>query len=61
MDLNRPSIRGLKTAVHMALIREVSGKPEKAIVAKLESTWFCYSLEKDRKTEYFDLPLSGKS
>jgi hypothetical protein len=54
-------MRGLKTPVHMALIHEVSGKPEKAIDAKLGSTWFCYSLEEDRKTGYLDLPLPGKS
>jgi hypothetical protein len=47
------------TLVHMALIHEVSWKPENAIDAKLESTWFCYSLEEDRKTEYLDLPLPG--
>jgi hypothetical protein len=61
VDLNSLRIRGLEIAVHMALIHEVSGKPEKAIDAKLESTWFCYSLEEDRKTEYLDLPLPGKS
>jgi hypothetical protein len=45
----------------MPLIREVSGKPEKAIDAILESAWFCKSLEEDRKTEYLDLPVPGKS
>jgi hypothetical protein len=29
VDLNRLRIRGLETAVHMALIREVHGEPKK--------------------------------
>jgi len=61
VDLNRLRIRELETAVHMALIHEVRGKPEKAKDSTLLSSRFANLWIKDRNMEYLDLSLHKKS